>query len=416
MEWIPACAGMTFLDCQAMTVFFVGDYYMKKLLILNMIIGLVLVVAFFFSQLSPRFLLILTSFLIVFLFCGLIFVLVNFISIFKMWHKYKYLSFIPFAISLLFFYLLGLYGHIVYKPIEPNSYFDEERKQKLTEIAEQLLLAQDEIHKRVIEKKLKSHNLEVLNIDRDTNVVEFGCYRIRTWYYYIFAKDELPEIYSSKPIITESDILYWGELVTIIKTENDLSKYRRDETSFMTEIVYPFLVENLDKEFVDKLAGLPSIENLDDFLAKNNDLPIMIALDKRNSEHENLVTSKLTTEERLKVIEVLNRHCQILSKLMENKNIRWLDSTLVFCDYMNISSSFQVNRHLRQLISDGVISIIDEEGHLQMKQNLSDKEKREIEWLQVEIMNFVYGNLIEKTEYWSNGKTRLTNNWYFCSN
>ncbi|GAF84695.1 unnamed protein product, partial [marine sediment metagenome] len=314
-----------------------------------------------------------------------------------MWRKHKYLSFIPFAISLILFPLLGLSVFIGQKigmydnPNNPNSYFNEERKQELSGIAEELLQAQDEKSERIIEKKLKSHHLMVCNVDRDANIVEFGYYRLRTWSCYIFAKDELPEIYSSKPIITESDIPSWGELVTIIKTENDLSKYHPNETSFMTEIVYPFLVANLDEKLVDKLAGLPSIENLDDFLAKNKALPIMKALDKRHSEYNNLITSKLTIEERLEVIEVLNRHWQISSKLIENKNIsrRPYRRVLEFCGYMSLSPSFQVNKHLQQLISDGVISIIDKEGHLQVKPNLSDKEKREIEWLQVEIMNFV---------------------------
>jgi len=387
---------------------------MKKLIILNIIIGLVLVVVNFYIMLSLNNLLGLTYLL----FLSLIFV--NFISIFMMWRKHKYLSFYPLVISLFFFSLLGLSGSIgrmigMYnKPSDPNSFFNEERKQELTGIAEELLQAQDEKSKRVIEKKLKSHHLMVCNVDSYANIVEFGYCRLRTWSRYIFAKDELPEMYSSKPIITKSDILDWGELATIIKTENDPSKYERDAISFMPEIIYPFLLENLDKEFVDKLAGLPSIENLDDFLAKNKAMPLMKAFDKRDSEHENLVISKLSKEEKLTVIEVLNKHYQISSKLIENKNISWRPSrTLEFCGYMSLSSSFQVNKHLRQLISGGVISIIDGAGHLKVKPNLSDKEKLEIEWLQVEIMNTVYGNLVAKTEYWSNEKTKLANNWYF---
>jgi len=392
---------------------------MKKLIILNIVSGLVFVVTNFCLQLSLNILFYLISGLIALLLLGLI--LANCISIFIMWRKHKYLSFAPFAISLVFFPLLVLSGSIGQKiskygkPINPNTYFNEERKQELTEIAEELLHTKAGKNEQVIEKRLKSHNLVVMNINRDRSIVEFGCYLLRTWYCYIYAKDELPEIYSSKPIITESDILFWGELVTIIKTENDLSKYRREETSFNTEIVYPFLVANLDEQFVHKLAGLPSIENLDEFLAKNKSLPLMEAFDKRDWEYENLVTSKLTLEERLRVIEVLNKHCQISSKLIENENIAWKSSSraLEFCGYESISPSFEVNRHLQQLISDGVISKRDEKGHLRMKRNLSDKEKREIEWLQVEIMNFVYGNLINKIEYWSNGKTRLSGNWYF---
>jgi hypothetical protein len=389
----------------------------RKLITLNIAAGFILaIVSFYFQYIDIDILLLALTF-----FSLLVLIFANFTSIFMMWRKYKYFSLIPFAISLIFFPLLVLSGFIGHKigmynnPPYPYKYFNEERKKELTAIAEELLQTQDEKVIQVIKKKLRSHRLVVRNINRYSNIVEFNYYRPRIIFAYIFAKDGLPEIYSTKPIITEDDILYWGELVSIIKTENDLSKYSRSGVSFMTETVYPFLVANLDKKFVAKLASLPSVENLDSFLAKNKDLPIMKALDKRDSEHENLVTSQLSKEERLKVIEVLNRHRQISSGLVENSDISWKSSKgdLEFCGYMNLSPSFQVNKHLRQLISDGVISVRDREGHLQVKPNLSDKEIREIEWLQVEIMDFIYGNLVSKTEYWSDGKTRLADNWYF---
>jgi len=388
---------------------------MEKLIALDITVGLILAVANFYIQFSVDALEL--SGLTFLLFLSLVFV--NFLSIFTMWRKYRYFSFIPFVISLIFVPLLvfsGFSGHklgIYNKPSYPDKYFNEERKKELTAIAEELLGAQDEKSKRVIEEKLNKHRLVVKNIDRYSNIVELYYDRSRIMSIYIFAKDGLPEIYSIKPIITENDIPYWDKLIDIIKTENNLSKYSRDNIVWVPEIVYPFLVKNLDKTFVDKLAAM---ETYDDFAARNKIVPSLLDIHgKRYTEYCNLIASKLSKEEKLKVIEILNQHCQISSRLIEDSNISWkpMERSLDFCGYTGVSSSFHASRHLQQLISDGVISRRDREGHLQVKPNLSDKEIREIEWLQVEIMRHIYGNLVRKEEYWSNDKTKLADNWYF---
>lgn len=347
-----------------------------------------------------------------------------------LWRKYKYRSFIPLAIALICFLLSPTtMRYFDNSPRMPHSYFNEKNKQELTLIAEELLQSHDEENIQATKEKLKEYDLVVMNVNACEDVVEFGYYNLRTWCFYIFSKSELPEIYSGEPIITECDILDWGELVGIIKTENDPSKYKREEMAFELEIVYPFLAEHMDGKFIDKLIGLPSIKSLDSFLAKHENLLIMEALNKRHSDYNKIITSKLSKEERLKVIEVLNKHCHISSKLIENENIRLLKKgrppflkkgqppfrrgTLEFCKQSRLSPSFQVTKHLHQLISDGVVRIKDEEGHLEVTPNLTDKEKLSITWLQIELMNCCYGNLIEKVQYSSTGKTRLADSWYF---
>ena len=305
-------------------------------------------------------------------------------------------------------------------PGNPNSYFNQERMRALTEIAEELLQHQDQKSLQLIREKLKKHHLKITYADTNENIIEFGYYYPRTWNYYIFSKSELPESYSTKPVIMDNNIHYWGELVSIIKTENDLSKYNRESTSFKTEIVYPFLVANLEKELVDKLSGLPPKEDIDSFMSKNKDLPIMEAIDKRHWDYEKIIVNKLEQKEKLKIIEVLNRHCSIQSDLIENEYITWKatgwgpgEKSLTFCGYSSLSSSFQVNKHIQQLLSDSIISIKDRAGHFKVKPDLNEKEKLEIEWLQLEIMRFIYGNLVRKRTFWSDGKLRLAENWYF---
>jgi hypothetical protein len=363
---------------------------MKKLAHLNILIGAALVVTVFCFQLTGNEVLFLLIPLILLLYFG--FILASLISVFITWHKYKSRSFRPFIILLVTFPLMILSGFIGHqigkysKPIDTKSYFSEERKEELTGIAEELLQVQNANSEQLIREKLKKHRLRISYVDRDANIVEFGYYQLRTWYRYIYTQTELPESYSTKPIITKCDILYWGELVTIIKTGNDLSKHSRKSTSHSTEIVYPFLVANLEKGFVDKLSGLPSIEDLDSFMSKNKDLPVMEALDKRQTDYETVVARKLSEKEKFEVIEVFNKHCRLSSKLVENENITWRDSdsdwrpgekNLVFCECLSLSPSFQVNKHLERLISDGIISIIDEAGHLHVKSDLSEKEKLE---------------------------------------
>jgi hypothetical protein len=386
---------------------------MKKFINRDIVIGLILVIAnFCFLCFDVDFLL--TGLLY---FSLLIFVFVEFISIFTLWHKYKYSSFIPFTISLVFLPLMILFGSIgnkigmYYTPSCPTKYFKEERKKELTGIAEELLGTQDEKSKQVIEEKLKRYRLAVHNIDHYSNIVEFGYYRSRIASIYIFAKDGLPEKYSTKPVITEEDIRSWAELSNIIKTENNPSKYSRDNIVVEPEIVYPFLMKYLDKAFVDKLAGL---ESYHDYAKKYETDSIPDGAGRKWGRYHNFIANKISDEEKAKIVEILNEQCRITSGLVEDSNISWrsADLTLELGKYSELFD-WPVDRHLRHLISDGVISVKDREGHLQVKPNLSDKETLEIEWLQVEIMRHIYGNLFRKIEYWSNGKTKLADNWYF---
>lgn len=395
---------------------------MRRVIILNLIAGFVLaVVSFYFRYVDS------SNFFILSFFSLFILIFINLVLIFTMWRKYKFFSFIPFTISLIFFPLLifsGSTGHKIgmyNNPSCPNKYFNEDRKKELTSIAEMLLQAEDENVSQIIRKKLRGLRLEVSNINMHLNIVEFTYYRNRTIYVYAFAKDELPEIYSIRPVITEDDIISWAELAKIIKTENNPSKYNCDNIVFTPEIAYPFLTKNVDKVFVDKLAAM---ESLDDFMTMKKYL-FLDGGGKRYREYLNFVVSKLSKEEKLKVIEVLNQHCRISSGLVEDDNISWkletkIDSLysynywlLRFGRCSRVSTRWLVGHHLKQLISDGVICVKDKEGHLQVKSNLSDQEIREIEWLQVEMMNWIYGNLMNKKEYWSNNKIKLADNWYF---
>lgn len=385
---------------------------MRKLITLDIVAGLILSAASFYIQF--RIDLWELSFMAILL-C-MVLVLINFILIFTMWREFRYSSLIPFAISLFLAPSLVLSGFIGHKigmydiPSCPEKYFNEERKKELTNIAEELLRAQDEKNKQAIEEKLyKHHRLVVHNIDRYSNIVEFSYYRSRIYSAYIYAKDGLPEIYSTKPIITEEDISSWAELINMAKVGNS-SDYHRGEIVFVPEIAYPFLIAKLDKAFITKLI---SMESYQDYAKKYETNPVLDGAGRKWGRYVGFIANKISEEEKKKVMEILNQQCEISSGLVDNNNINWRSNSVTLWLSKTCFCGFEVDRHLRHLISEGVITIRDKEGHLQVKPNLNDRKIREIEWLQVELMRHIYGNLVRKTEYWSNEKTKLADNWYF---
>lgn len=187
---------------------------MKKLIYLDIIVGSLLISITFYNELSLDLVPISANAFL--LLSGLTFA--NFICIFVMWHKYKFLIFIPFLISLFIITIWFISQSIGYqlgtptKPRCPEKYFTEERRQDLTIIAKELLSTQDEQSKQTAEKKLKKYHFWVHNIERDANVVELAYYRRRTIPIYIFSPDGPPESYrSNKYAIKLSDDWYFYE-------------------------------------------------------------------------------------------------------------------------------------------------------------------------------------------------------------
>lgn len=305
--------------------------------------------------------------------------------------------------SIIFFNAFQLHSHL------PKNFFNEKTKNELTVIADKLLKSPNLESSKEITTILDKYALKLFNIDVYENVVEFGYPHRRTWYVYIYARNGLKKIYSVPPVITEQDIRNWGELVDIVKRGNDYSESGRHSIVFVPEIVYPFLEGNLNQRLLNKLKEFPS---------RDEDYKDLETLDKSYSNHNRLVGDKLNPEEKLCVIETLNKHRLLSSRLVENPNIQYVQETdtkrtIEFGSFTKLGSVFQVEIHLQKLIEKGIIKIIDKEGHLRIKSDLTDEEIREVEWLNVEIMNFIYGNLIDKKQYFSDSKERLTNRWYF---
>ncbi|MCE5341778.1 MAG: hypothetical protein LLF92_11740 [Planctomycetaceae bacterium] len=327
-----------------------------------------------------------------------------------LWREYKFAAFIPFLISLLLFPVVYLFGFAGLRlgmhnlPSYPQKYFSEQRKTELTAIAEKLLQTDDE----KIKDEAWKHRLVVRRIEKQSGIVEFGYYRSRRVSIYIFAKNGLPEDYSTSPVITEDDIRSWAELADMIKVKDDVAKFR-DQIVFDPLITYPVIMKYIDKPFADKLA---SMETCDEYLMRKYGNTVLDGHGEKYQEYLDFIESKFTPEEKAVVVKLLNDQSRISSKLVEDSNItsNRYGLTLWFRN-ATILSGFDVCLHLHKLIRDGVILV--DNGHLHLKSSLNDKEIREVEWLQVELMDHIYGNLVHKNEYWSGSKTKLADNWYF---
>lgn len=188
-------------------------------------------------------------------------------------------------------------------------------------------------------------------------------------------------------VITEVDIEDWGELIRIAKQGKTATPEERRGISFEPSLVYPTLQAALRSEALTRIAN---------------------ALSKKD----------ITTADKAVVISALNQQRLVSSALVEHPAIAYVPpswpETIGFGFHMGgiePSASFEVVALLRRLLSEGVISHAPDGQHLRINSNLTDSQQLEVEWLHVEIMNHIYGNLLRKWQH--PFQQELGDNWYF---
>jgi len=62
-------------------------------------------------------------------------------------------------------------------------------------------------------------------------------------------------------------------------------------------------------------------------------------------------------------------------------------------------------------LRDGTIFRAGDNRHLRIRNNLTKIEQRQVEWLHVGMMNFLYGNLLHKRDHYYSRD--LGGGWYF---
>jgi hypothetical protein len=365
---------------------------MKILITLNFAIGVLLTISMVVFEkyeliglLSGIFLL--PSFLVL--------ALINFGAIFLLWRKKHLRAFVPigtYVIAAALFLLgtnLGTKLILNGTPCDPNSFFNEQTKSELTQVAKQLVAE----HQRKdfspgIGVVAQKHNLKPIFVDDQQKIVVFGFYHRRHWFEYIWAKNGLTEPYSMPATITMADIEDWKEFKRIAKQGDTATLAERHRMEFEPSIVYPLLRDSLGAAFLDRFRNAPS--GKDDFTDEDENA-ILAALNKQHLASSALVeNSQITYEE-------WHWHWQKEIGLHIAK------------DY--ISDSFWVGQLLKQLLSEGVLTLAPDGRHLKIKADLTDRQRLQIEWLHVGIMNFAYGNLLEKRIYVF--RKNLGSNWYF---
>jgi hypothetical protein len=218
--------------------------------------------------------------------------------------------------------------------------------------------------------------------------VVFGHYHGRRWYEYIWAKNGLTEPYSMPATITMADMQDWKEFKRIVKQGDAAMLAERHGIEFEPSVVFPLLKDNLGAEFLDRVRNASS--SIDDFTDADKDAILAVLNKQRLASSALAENSQITYEE-------WHWHWQTKIGLHIAK------------DY--ISDSFWVGRLLKQLLSEGVLTLAPDGRHLKIKADLTDKQHLQIEWLHVGIMNFAYGNLLEKRQYVF--RKNLGSNWYF---
>jgi hypothetical protein len=78
---------------------------------------------------------------------------------------------------------------------------------------------------------------------------------------------------------------------------------------------------------------------------------------------------------------------------------------------MAISSGLWVSALLKSLLASGVVDRATDGRHLTLKPGLSKEQENTVEWLHIGIINFVYGDLVEVSDYVYD--RQLKPHWYY---
>jgi hypothetical protein len=326
--------------------------------------------------------------------------LFNIASIFVLWKRHHLRALIPLgtlALSVAASFLIAGFGaNLILRntPTRPDSFFKNQTKAELTDAAEHLVgngfkeiilqpgkpaevhmiagRQRKEIDPRIL-AVLSKYGFARASIDDRQEIAMFSYYHFRTSSDYIWAKNGLSEPDLMPSTITEVDIEDWTELTRI-------AKHSEGSGAFYPSIVYPYLNEALGSELLNQF---------------------------RNSDS----TNTFTDENKNAVLAALNKHRLASIALVESPPITYEPTNgLYICD-SSINHGFWVTKLLGRLLSQGVLTYAPDGHHLKIKADLTERQRLQVEWLHIGIMNFVYGNLLEKRQY--PFQKKLGDNWYF---
>lgn len=380
----------------------------KRLVILNLLAGILLAVTqvSFVRTGDAGLLLPYMAFLVGFLVLGV----TDLVAVFTLWKRHRMGAFLPvmsYVVALGFWLIGGKYGSrlaLYGTPSEPDSFLRGGTRTELTGIANQLLgnglkrIAQfpgqrpqvDMIVGRKeynvpseILSKLRNYRFQAVEIDDFQETVEFNYNHLRTWHDYIWARNGLSKPYTTAPVITAVDIAGWQALIDIAK-EGD-PKRRPNECG--PGIGYFYLKDNLGEDTVSRIGHYHA-------------------------------SSEITDLEKQMVMSALNKQVLVSGALIEQPEMTYGSDTWggqtrtgLYISTEFINDGFWVVKLLKQLLSEGVVTLAPDGRHLRIKSDLTETERHQVEWLHVGIMRFLYSNLLEKQPLLFSEE--LGDNWYF---
>jgi hypothetical protein len=263
-------------------------------------------------------------------------------------------------------------------PLSPDSFMRGARQAEMERLASQLLSGGPDDRVRA---SLRRYGFRVTRVDSLRRVVTLGYYGLRTWHEYIYAANGLPAPHSTRPVLSVGDIVNWGEVLRIAEQAAPETRRARGSVAFEPALAVPYFQRALGDTFLTALRLRPR-------------------------------PGKLSREEKLRVVAALNRQVAVESRLVEDAEIRYEgDPPTLHIGTYEISRGFWVSSLLKALLDRGSLNRAADGRHLAAKSGLSGAEQHEVEWLQLGLMNFIYGNLLETSDYAYD--RRLMDRWYF---
>jgi hypothetical protein len=380
----------------------------RRLVCINLIAAVLVGITFIASATLESFLLILGIPGLVVGLAGL--GVVNIIAAFGLWKNDRQRALIPLAtyicciVGIIAGTRYGVSMVLAGTPQRPDTFPRGKSKEELEQIATQLLghsfksisIRPGKEFVRMVDgtppanipadllRRLRSYGFDRIFVDDTQSLVVLSSYHHRTWYDYLYTTaGTLEPAYSRPSTITGVDIESWTELSKIARQGPKASGDARSQIVFEPGVVYPILRRALGEDALNALA-------------KAND-------------------PEITPEQKGLVLKALNDQRLASSRLIEDPRITYGDEGRFHLSLgCWISDSFWVTKLLQTLMHDGVIRTAEDNRHLRIKENLTPREERQVEWLHVGMMDFLYGNLLQKHDH-HYGRD-LGHGWYFERN
>lgn len=309
---------------------------------------------------------------------------VNLVAPFLFWRRHGALALLPPALFLVAASLAGVAVSVgpkwalAHTPAMPDTFLTERRQADLGSYAYWLLT---EGGSDSIEARLRAEGFDRIDVDRTRRVVTLSHAYGRTWHEYFYSPSPLGAPYSTPPRLTERDVPNWGELRFIAQQIDSSTRRRGSEVSFIPELALVGIREALGDSVLRDLARRPFGQRISD-------------------------------AEKQRVLDAFNRQCSVSSGLIEAPMVRVGSGVRELrIDGRALPRGSWATELLTKLLEVGALGYSQDGRHLRIRRELTPIERSGVEWVQVAIMNVIYGELLEARD--NEYDRQLAEHWYY---